>query len=185
VALIKGMFYNGCSLGANMNVANELLNKLDIDRKSSVNRAIYRTREYLDGQPDPLKTANSLMGKFKIPPVDNVKKAYVFVMTAVEQSMNNDIPSIQAIMDKANSRINRITDIIGPAAFVVEKEENSNKSAPGSRKGSKRDVAKTLYIENKASKSDKEIIAMIAEELEVTLQNAYTYLYNVKKLLAK
>lgn len=168
-----------------MNVADDLLSKLHIERGSSVTRAIHRTREYLDGQPDPLKTANQIINRFQIPPIDNVKKAYVFVMTAVEQSMNTQSPSIQSIMEKANSRITHITDIIGPTAFVVEKEVNENKSAPGSRKGSKREVAKSLYLENKDTKSDKEIIAMIATELEVTMQNAYTYLYNVKKLLAK
>jgi len=168
-----------------MNVADDLLSKLDIERGSSVTRAIFRTREFLDGQPDPLKTANQIITKFKIPPVDNVKKAYVFVMTAVEQSMNTQNPSIQSIMDKANSRITHITDIIGPAAFVVEKEVNENKAVPGSRKGSKREIAKSIYLENKDTKSDKDIISMIAQELDVTMQNAYTYLYNVKKLLAK
>lgn len=168
-----------------MNVANELLKKIDVKRGTSENRAIQRTREYLDDQPNPLKTANQIMSRFNIPPVDNVKKAYVFVMTAVEQSMKSESPDITAIMDKANSRIGRITDIIGPSAFVVDKEENVNKAAPGSRKGSKREIAKSLFLENKETKSDKEIIALIAEELEVTTQNAYTYLYNVKKLLAK
>ncbi len=168
-----------------MNYANELLKKIDVKREGSVNRAIMQTRDYLDNQVDPLKTANQIISKFNIPPIDNVKKAYVFVMTAVEQSMKTNTPDIKAIMDKANQRISRITDIIGPGAFVVEKEVNENKSAPGSRKGSKREVAKTLYLENKDTKSDKEIISLIAEELEVTAQNAYTYLYNVKKLLAK
>lgn len=168
-----------------MNVADELLKKIDVVRGSSINRAIQRTREYLDSQANPLKTANHITTKFNIPPTDNVKKAYVFVMTAVEQSMETDTPSIQAIMDKANARIKRITDIVGPSAFVVEKEENENKAAAGSRKGSKREVAKAIYLEFKDSLSDKEIITKISEELEVTTQNAYTYLYNVKKLLAK
>ena len=168
-----------------MNAADELLKKLEMSRGISVNRAIMRTREYLDNQANPLKAANYIITKFNIPPLDNVKKAYVFAMTAVEQSLNSDTPSIETIMDKANKRISRITDIIGPSAFVVEKEVNENKSTPGSRKGSKREVAKSLYLENKDSKTDKEIIALISAELEVTTQNAYTYLYNVKKLLAK
>lgn len=168
-----------------MNAADEVLKKLDMSRDISINRAIMRTREYLDNQANPLKAANHIITKFNIPPVDNVKKAYVFAMTAVEQSLSTDAPSIETIMDKANNRIRRITDIIGPSAFVVEKEVNENKSTPGSRKGSKREVAKSLYLENKDSKTDKEIIALISAELEVTTQNAYTYLYNVKKLLAK
>jgi len=97
-----------------MNVADELLKKIDVARGSSINRAIQRTRDYLDSQDNPLKTANHITTKFNIPPTDNVKKAYVFVMTAVEQSLETDTPSIQAIMDKANARIKRITDIIGP-----------------------------------------------------------------------
>lgn len=168
-----------------MNVADELLKKIDLARGGSINRAIQRTREYLDGQPNPLKTSNSITSKFNIPPTDNVKKAYVFVMTAVEHSLESDAPDIQAIMDKANARIKRITDIVGPNAFVVEKEQNENKAAAGSRKGSKREVAKSIYLEFKESLTDKEIIAKISTELDVTTQNAYTYLYNVKKLLAK
>lgn len=168
-----------------MNAADELLKKLDVARGVSVTRAIQRTRDYLDNQANPLKAANHIITKFDIPPIDNVKKAYVFAMTAVEQSLKTDSPSIETIMEKANARIARITDIIGPGAFVVEKEENTNKAAPGARKGSKREVAKSIYLEFKDKIGDKEIIAKIAEELEVTTQNAYTYLYNVKKLLAK
>jgi hypothetical protein len=168
-----------------MNPATEILNKLDIDRGMSEVRAIAQTREYLDRNANPLRAANFIITKFNIPPVDNVKKAYVFAMTAVEQSLKTDTPDIQSIMDRANARIDRLTDIIGPAAFVVHKEDNPNKAAPGARKGSKREIAKSVYLEFKDTKTDKEIISLIAEELEVTTQNAYTYLYNVKKLLAK
>lgn len=168
-----------------MNPANEVLNKLSLERGMSEVRAISQTRDYLDRNVNPLKAANFIIQKFNIPPVDNVKKAYVYAMTVVEHSLKTETPDIQAIMDRANARIDRLTDIIGPAAFVVHKEENPNKAAPGARKGSKREIAKSIYLENKKTKSDKEIIELISAELEVTSQNAYTYLYNVKKLLAK
>ena len=48
------------------------------------------------------------------------------------------------------------------------------------RKGSKRDVARQIYLENRG-KDEKEVIAIVAKEMEVTLQNAYTYIYLVKK----
>ena len=166
-----------------MTPASEILSKLNIQRNMSEVRAIQMTRDYLDNQVNPLRAANYISQKFNIPQNDNVKKAYVFAMTAVEQSMKSENPNIQAIMDRANARIDRLTDIIGPRAFVVEKEDNPNKAEPGSRKGSKREIAKTIYLENKATLDDKAIIALIADELEVTQQNAYTYLYNVKKLL--
>ncbi len=168
-----------------MNPANEILSKLDIKRGTSEVRAIQQTRDYLDSHSNPLKAANYIVQKFNIPPIDNVKKAYVFAMTAVEQSLKSETPDIQAIMDRANARIHRLTDIIGDSAFVVHKEDNPNKAAPGARKGSKREIAKSIYLENKETKNDKEIITLISQELEVTAQNAYTYLYNVKKLLAK
>lgn len=168
-----------------MNPASEVLKKVNVERGGSEVRAIHTVREYLDNQANPLKAANFIITRFNIPPLDNVKKAYVYAMTVVEQSLKTDTPSIEVIMAKANARIDRITDIIGPAAFVVEKEENENKAAPGSRKGSKREVAKSIYLEFKDKISDKEIIEKISAELEVTAQNAYTYLYNVKKLLAK
>ena len=162
----------------------DLLNSLNIERNGSEIRAIQHTRDYLDNHPDPLRAANSIIGKFKIPPLDNVKKAYVFAMTAVEQSMKHDYPTIEAIMKRANDRITHITDMIGPAAFVVEKEENLNKAPSGSRRGSKREFAKSLYLDNKDTMNDKEIIALIATEMQVSMPNAYTYLYNVKKLLS-
>lgn len=168
-----------------MNPANEILTKLDIQRNMSEVRAIQQARNYLDSHANPLRAANHIVQKFNIPPIDNVKKAYVFAMTAVEQSLKSENPNIQAIMDRANARIDRLTDILGAGAFVVHKEDNPNKAAPGARKGSKREVAKSVYLENKETKSDKEIIELISQELEVTAQNAYTYLYNVKKLLAK
>lgn len=161
----------------------DLLNSLNIKRSGSEGQAIQNVRNYLDNHPNPLRAANIIIGKFNIPPLDNVKKAYIFAMTIVEQSMKHDYPIIETIMKRANDRITYITNIFGPAAFVVEKEDNPNKAPSGSRRGSKRELAKSLYLDNKDTMNDKEIIALIAAEMQVSMSNAYTYLYNVKKLL--
>lgn len=165
-----------------MNTSNELLKKIKVSSADCLTKAVIKTREYLDNQPDPLREANKVLNSFGIEKIDNVKKAYVFVMTAVEQSMNNNIPSIETIIQRSNQRIQSITDMVGPGAFVVEKEFKEGKVVVTKNKkgGSKSAIALEIYLANK-DKEDKEIIDLIQNELEVSKQNAYTYLYNIKK----
>lgn len=162
--------------------SSELLSKIKVKPEFYLGRAVAMTREYLDRQPDPLREANKILTGFGIQKLDNVKKAYVFVMTAVEQSMNSSSPSIETIIQRANQRIDRITDMMGPGAFIVEKEVKEGKVVITKSKkgGSKGAIAMEIYLANK-DKDDKSIIDLIQNELEVTKQNAYTYLYNAKK----
>jgi hypothetical protein len=165
-----------------MTVANDIISKLKLSRGMSMTVAIQNTREYLDSHPDSLKAANAITGKFGIQPINNKKKAYVFAMTAVEQSLNNMNPTIEAIIQKSNERITRITDMIGPHAFVdLDQQKSDTSSSP---KGSKREVARAIYLEHK-DKGDKRVIELVQEALGVTKQNAYTYVYLVKKDLTK
>lgn len=159
--------------------ANEVLSKLKILPNTIPTRAVQQVREYLDSHPNPLKAANAILNKYGVPPLDNCKKAYVFAMTSVEQSLNNNVPKIESIINKANERIERITDILGSGAFTDYTNVNSETSSPD-RKGGKRKIAMDLYLEHK-DKGDKFVIELIQKELQVTKQNAYTYVYLVKK----
>lgn len=162
--------------------SSELLSKVKVKPEHVLCKAVSLTREYLDKQPDPLREANKILTGFGIEKIDNVKKAYVFVMTAVEQSMNSTSPSIETIINRSNQRIQSITDMLGPGAFVVEKEIKETKVVVTKSKkgGSKGAIAMEIYLANKEL-DDKAIIELIQNELEVSKQNAYTYLYNVKK----
>jgi len=104
----------------------------------------------------------------------------------VEQAMFNRV-SIEEIMDRANARIDHITKIIGPGAFYVEEEFTNEKEATVTKGklGSKSARVKELYLEFNGKISEKELIDKIEVELEVQKNNAYTYLYNLKKKLNK
>jgi len=54
---------------------------------------------------------------------------------------------------------------------------------PKGKKGAKRAIAAQIYMENK-DKPNKDIVFLVAEALGVTMANAYTYVYIVKKELA-
>lgn len=163
-----------------MNPANEVITKLKVDEKMSPTVVVQTVREYLDGQPNSLKAANAIINKFGIKPIDNKKKAYVFAMTAVEHSLKNMNPSIEAIIQRSNERIERITDMIGPGAFT---DYESKPQDDTNKKGSKREIAREIYLEHK-DKGDKQVIALVQEALGITKQNAYTYVYLVKKDLS-
>ena len=161
-----------------MSVSEEILSKLKISKGTSDGRAIQAVRDYLDSQPNPLKAANAIINKVGIKPIDNRKKAYVFAMTTVEQSLHTMTPDIETIIKKSNERIEKITDLLGPGAFIVH--ENSNDDAMSRKGPSKRSIAQEIYLQNK-DKGEKYIIELVQKELEVTKQNAYTYIYLVKK----
>jgi hypothetical protein len=68
--------------------------------------------------------------------------------------------------------------MLGPGAFFVS-DENQNQDI--NKKGpSKRSIAQEIYLQNK-DKGEKVIIELVQKELNVTKQNAYTYIYLVKK----
>lgn len=164
-----------------MDVYSEILTHLKIKKGTSDTIAIQAVREYLDRQSSPLKAANAIISKVGIKPIDNRKKAYVFAMTTVEHALHNMTPNIESIINKSNERIERITDMIGPSAFIM-RDENENKEL--SKKGpSKRSIAMEIYLQNK-DKGEKFIIDLVQKELQVTKQNAYTYIYLVKKDLS-
>lgn len=166
-----------------MNHGTDLMTKLKLEPGMSPTRAIRSIREYLDAQPDPLKAANKIMYAFGLKPETNVRKAYIFAMTAIEKQMNDGAVDPKAVLEKADARINNLTQILGPTAFKmpdVAVTMESGKAKVKGKKGSKRAIAQQLYIENK-DKGDKVVIDLVAEALGVSKQNAYTYVYLVKK----
>lgn len=163
-----------------------LYSKLEVTPQTSPGKLVEKIREFLDDQGDPLKVSNSINSKFGIPFEPNVKKAYLYTMVALEQDLFFSPTNIEKIMARANSCMQNITDLIGPGAFYVEesKPKDPIDSSGKVRHGSRRKIALEIYEQNQ-DKSEKEIIKMIAEQLDVTKQNAYTYVYLIKKDLQK
>jgi hypothetical protein len=159
-----------------------LLKKINVTEGMSPVIAIQRTRDYLDNQPDRLKAANQIMASFGLPNENNQRKAYVFVMSAVEKLVNGESISPDSIVERANRSVVTLKSLVGENVFNVGEQPKGH--APVSRKGSKREVAKQLYLEFK-EQGEAFVIAKVMEALEVTKQNAYTYVYLVKKDLLK
>ena len=159
-----------------------LLKKINVTEGMSPVIAIQRTRDYLDNQPDRLKAANQIMASFGLPNENNQRKAYVFVMSAVEKLVNGESVSPDSIVERANRSVVTLKSLVGENVFNVGEQPEGH--APVSRKGSKREVAKQLYLEFK-EQGETFVIAKVMEALEVSKQNAYTYVYLVKKDLLK
>lgn len=166
--------------------ADQILKTFKLGSETSFVRAVQRVREHLDDQPNPLKFANNFLKQANLPFIGNQKKAYLYVMTAVEHAMLNRV-NIEEIMNRANQRIDHITNIIGPGAFYVEEEYNTEKEAivTKGKHGSKSARVKELFEQYNNKITELELIDKIQEELEITKNNAYTYLYNLKKKLNK
>lgn len=162
-----------------MNYNAKLISRLNISKEASPTLTVQKIREFLDGQPNPLKTANEIIKTAGLQPIDNRKKAYVFAMTTLENTLRNSKPNITEIMTRANERVERITDMLGPSAFVMR---DSNQEDLKSKSPSKRSLAKEIYLEN-IDKGEKVVIELVQKELSVTKQNAYTYIYLIKKEL--
>ena len=166
--------------------ADQILKTFKLSSETSSIRAVQLVREHLDNQPNPIKFANNILKQVDVPFIGNQKKAYLYVMTVVEQAMQNRV-NIEEIMTRANQRIDHITKMIGPGAFYVEEEFTNEKEATVTRGklGSKSARVKELYQEFNGKISENDLIDKIQEELEITKNNAYTYLYNLKKKLNK
>ncbi len=165
----------------NMSVNSEILSKLKIKPGFTETQAVQVVREYLDSQSSPLKAANAIIAKVGISPIDNRKTAYVFAMTTVLQALHNMNPNIEEIIKKSNERVERITDLIGSSYFKTNDQDSEDVSL---KKGpSKRSIARDIYLEHK-DKGEKAVIDMVQKELGITKQNAYTYIYLVKKDLS-
>ena len=156
----------------------QMLKTFNVSSDMSVNKAIYCVRETLEGHHDPLFAANDVLRKIGIKPLTNTKMAFIFVMTAVEQTMKNITPNIEDIVKLSNKRTKAITDMLGPGSF------NIDHSVIEPKKGSKRQIAKNLYLAH-CEKGDKYVIELVQKELNISKQNAYTYVYLVKKELDK
>lgn len=160
---------------------NKVLAKLDVKPGMSVSRAIQNTRSYIDNQSDPQKAANGLLLKLgvEVPFINDLNKARIFAMTTVEQAVKTNSINPEQVIAKAEQSFDTLTKqsmFAKPEAPVIE-------GKPKGKKGAKRAIAAQIYMENK-DKPNKDIVFLVAEALGVTMANAYTYVYIVKKELA-
>ena len=164
-----------------MTPVQKVMKRLDLSKGMSINRAIIRTRDYLDNQSNPTKAANAILHTLEVPVpyIEQPSKANVFALASVEQVLMQDIFDPISTSKIIELKFNSIRSKM---PFCFKDGESTEEVVSQGKKGAKRAVANQIYSENK-HKDDKEVIALIAEALEVSSQNAYTYLYLIKKSL--
>lgn len=152
-----------------------IMDKLDLKKGMSVNRAIVNVSELIDNQHDPGKFSNGIIQKLSVPLgyVSDVSQAKILALAVVEQLIVSNPFDPDTAADIAATKLAKLNKKL-PFLFK-EKLITAPK-----KKGSKRDAACKIFMDNKHL-SNKEVIALIAKELDVTLQNAYTYVYLIKK----
>ena len=160
---------------------DNILAKLDVKRGMSVVRAIQNTRSYIDSQSDPQKAANSLLLKLgvEVPFINDLDKARIFAMTTVEQAVKNNSINPEQVVASAEQKF----DSLSKQSMFAKPASVTIGDKPKGKKGAKRAIAAQIYMENK-DKPNKDIVFLVAEALGVTMANAYTYVYIVKKELA-
>jgi hypothetical protein len=160
-----------------LNEQEALFKKLDLTKGMSISRAVFQTSDYIDNQIDPIKFANSLIQDLKVPLqyITDNEQVKILALAVVEQLLIMDKFDPDQAAELAVAKLGKISKRLPflfnkPVVEVVKK------------KGIKRDIATQIYLKNK-DLDTKSIVSLIAKELDVTTQNAYTYLYLIKKSL--
>lgn len=157
----------------------DVLTRMRIKRNSSVAYAINMAREYLDNSKNPLGAANSILIDHGVKPHLNSKVAYIYALTVIESLVKGEEIAPASVVERSETRINNITRKMGAGAF--KEEVVASIDEPSTKKGGKRAVAREIYFKYRVDKKEKEIIDIIAQELQVSKPNAYSYVYLIKK----
>jgi hypothetical protein len=161
-----------------MTGTERILTKVGLTRGMSVNAAIVRSSEFIDTQTDPLKFSNAVLQALDIPIpyISEPNQAKTLALAAIEQLVIMEVFDPSKTAEIAISKYEKIKKkmpyAFGEGAVVIST----------ARRGAKRDVARQIYLESKGM-DEKDIIALVAKELDISPQNAYTYIYLIKKSL--
>ena len=154
----------------------KIFDKLSLKKGMSINRAIVYCSEYIDGQTNPLKVANAIIQTLEVPLpyISEPTQAKILALATIEQALVQDTFDPEKAADIATDKFNRIHKRM---PYAVK-----GQALTKSKRGGKRDVARQIYLENKGL-DDKDIIKLVQEALDISPQNAYTYVYLVIKSL--
>lgn len=163
----------------NIETVRSNLNTINLLNEKSQVRAVQAVREKIEGSADPLGAANSIITMFGCKPIDNNQaaliKAQAVILAAQKAAIAGSSVEESELDAIGDSKVKDIMNEI-PTAPVTTEAKRSGK------KGAKRERAVELYKAN-ADQPIKTIAITIADEMGVSLANAYTYVYNVRKLL--
>lgn len=176
--------------------------KFDYNKSQSAMLLSNSLEKWLDEQRDPLLITNSMNKNFgvdlhkkfsgytgeynkdyiEVEIQESERISNIFAHKALREYMTIENASIEAIMKKATGTTESLIKTFSIGRYVVTQEVNTDKKKAD---GSKSKMASEIYLEYRDKKTDKEIVSLLEKQLEVTRQNAYTYLYNIKRKLAK
>lgn len=155
---------------------DRILSKFSLQKGMSINRAIIHSSEYIDKQPNPLKACNAIVQTLELPLpyIEELSQAKIVALATIEQLLVQDQFDPVKAAEVATIKFERIRKKM---PYAVKGGELVR-----ARRGAKRDVARQIYLENKGM-DEKEIIEIVRKTLDISPQNAYTYIYLVKKSL--
>jgi hypothetical protein len=156
------------------------LGVLDMDSSTGT---VQFVRNMIQNAPRPLDLANRILKNFEVSETDDVVsgiiRAQSVILKAKEAVLNKRDISSEELNEHANKQVAQM-QTMGLVSNVGRKASRTN----GEKKGSKRLLATELYLANK-DKPLKDLAEIIATEMNVSMANARTYIYNVKKALGK
>lgn len=150
-------------------------------------RTVRAIRATVEGSLDPLKSANSVVVQFGGKPEQEEKAALVKAQSLILQAQHAARTNVDLNENEAEKiakqKVKDVMDAFPTVAKVTTSPVQSS-GEPKVKRGGKREQAKEIYLANK-SKHVKEIAITISELMNVSIANAYTYIYNVKKDLGE
>ncbi len=178
--------------------------------KDSVLRSSQNTRSYIMKQPDPRAAANAIIKELGVEKtIDSLYDARITAMNMVsdyvklgsefdqDESFHHGIKRAETMRNQYPYFAKEEDDMDAAASVAkVEKtikvpkvvKESGERKRPvlksGKERGSMREVARKIYLENKDA-PNKVVVQLIAEALDIPKTNAYTHVYLVKQELKK
>lgn len=163
------------------NVIEKNLNELGVMGMDDSTSTVQFVRNMIQNAPRPLELANDILKTFDVEGTEDVISAIIkaqsVILKAKEVVESKRNISAEELNEHATAKIAEM-QTMGLVSNAGRKATRSS----GEKKGSKRAVATELYLANK-DKSLKELAGIIATEMGVSVANARTYIYNVKKAL--
>lgn len=140
-------------------------------------------RNMIQNAPRPLDLANRILRDFNVEETDDVVsgiiRAQSVILKAKEAIANKQELSEEELEANASEKVSQM-QTMGLVSNVGRKPSR----ASGEKKGSKRALATEIYLANK-DRPLKQLAEIIATEMDVSMANARTYIYNVKKALGE
>lgn len=156
------------------------LNKMGLEPRMSVSRAIIKVGMDIADSGDPLRASNKIIVALGAKPYSKPIQAEIIAKALIEQAvLFGENYDAEKALDIALAKYDKIERTM-PYVFAGTEESKtpSNVEPKAKRGGDKKDRALEIY-NREAGKSGTEIAKIIAAEIDITYANAYYYVSRV------